>query len=245
MSRSFLLSMAVCAVLSSPARARAESPSDAQVRSEVEKRLAERDLDAVQVEVKNHAVLLSGSVPNSWQETRAIAVVQDVDGVDAVVSDVDVQATTVDDVTLAHDVAGRLAAYPSYETFDAVTVSVQDGVVTLDGRVTQAYKAAALMERASTVPGVRRVVDQIRVPTVAPSRSDAGLRQSIAAALYADPAFARYAAGSYRPVHVVVDDGRVRLVGVVPSLRERQRAEAIALSVPGATAVFNELTIER
>src|SRR5689334_21355788 len=33
--------------------------ADSRVRAEIEKRLSDRDLDAVRVEVKNHAVLLS------------------------------------------------------------------------------------------------------------------------------------------------------------------------------------------
>jgi len=244
MFRSFVPVLAVAALVVDPfALFAAESvSSDEEIRTKVERKLADKDLDEVQVQVKNRAVILHGTVPNAWVAKRAIDVARDVDEADAVVSDMVVVGSTTDDDTLAREVAERLGRYASYDVFDAAGVSVKDGVATLTGRVTSDYKRRDLEEAAARVPGVHSVVNRIQLLT--PSPMDDALRIRVAEALYRDPVFTHYTAGGRPPIHVVVDHGHVRLVGTVSTELERRKAEAIVRSMPGAFTVTSELQVD-
>ena len=51
-------------------------------------------------------------------------------------------------------------------------------------------------------------------------------------------------AGDY-PIHIVVEQGRVTLLGVVDSDSDKTQAGMLARGVPGSFGLENELTIER
>jgi osmotically-inducible protein OsmY len=223
-------------------RADDAAASDDEIRAKVEKKLADKEVDNVEVQVKNHAVILNGTVPSAWAAQRAVQAARDVDEADAVVSQLKIAATTSDDSTLGREVAGRLSGYASYDVFDAVTLSIKDGVVTLTGTVANDYKRRELAEMAAKVPGVRDVVNRIELMSLGPM--DDNLRVRVADAIYREAVFSRYAAGGRPPIHVIVDHGRVKLIGMVASDLERQKADAIARSVPGSFSVDNQLEVE-
>lgn len=116
------------------------------------------------------------------------------------------------------------------------------GVVTLTGRVTMPYKADALVELASRVIGVQEVQNQIG--TLPVSMMDDQLRYTIARRIYGDPLFWNYAIQVSPPIHIVVENGRVTLTGVVQSEVERRKAEVVARSTFGVFSVENTLRLE-
>src|SRR3954464_14707062 len=92
-----------------------------------------------------------------------------------------------------HDISNTVTHYTHFTIFDDVSAQVNDGVVTLTGKVTQPYKRDDIMKRVADVDGVVEVRDNIEVLPV--SSSDDQLRYRIARAIYGNPNFWNYAIG--------------------------------------------------
>jgi hyperosmotically inducible protein len=139
---------------------------------------------------------------------------------------------------ILNDVASQVRQYTRFTVFDDVRASVQDGVVTLSGKVTMPYKKDDIAERVARVSGVMAVKNDISVLPVSPFDDD--LRYRIARAIYGNQAFWHYASMANPPIHIVVENGRVTLSGVVNSNVERMLARSLATTY-GAFSVKNEL----
>ena len=137
-----------------------------------------------------------------------------------------------------NDVSRQVQRYVYFTIFDDVSASIDQGVVTLKGKVTMPFKADDIAKRVEKVEGVTRVDNQIEVLPV--SIYDDELRYDIARAIYGNPSFWQYAAMANPPIHIIVERGRVRLTGVVNSNVERMLARSIATSF-GAFDVANDL----
>ena len=131
--------------------------------------------------------------------------------------------------------------YPHFTIFDSVNMQVDNGVVTLTGKVTMPYKRTDIERRVSRIAGIREVHNQIEVLPV--SQFDDDLRYLIARAIYNNPSFANYGSMVNPPIHIIVDRGRVTLEGVVNSNVDRMLARSIATSF-NAFEVKNELKTE-
>lgn len=136
------------------------------------------------------------------------------------------------------DVSSQVNRYTNFTVFDDVAASVNEGVVTLTGRVTMPYKRQDLERRVARITGVRQVENKIEVLPV--SQFDDELRYRIARAIYGNPTFWHYGAMANPPIHIVVERGRVTLSGVVNSNVERALARSLATGF-GEFAVKNEL----
>jgi hyperosmotically inducible protein len=145
------------------------------------------------------------------------------------------------DHQILKDAAQRVLRYPRFTIFDDVSASVDDGVVTLSGKVTMPFKRQDIEARVAAVAGVRKVINHIDVLSV--SQFDDELRYKVARAIYGHPSFWHYAAMANPPIHIVVDRGRVTLTGVVLSDVERMLAKSLATSL-GALSVHSELRTE-
>jgi len=137
-----------------------------------------------------------------------------------------------------NDVSRQVQRYVYFTIFDDVNASIDQGVVTLTGKVTMPFKAKEIARRVENVEGVSKVVNKIEVLPV--SIYDDELRYEIARAIYGNPSFWHYAAMANPPIHIIVDRGRVTLTGVVNSNVERMLARSIATSF-GAFDVKNDL----
>jgi len=71
------------------------------------------------------------------------------------------------------------------------------------------------------VTGVQKINNQIK--TLPVSISDDQLRYTVARQIYGDPMFWNYAIQVNPPIHIVVENGRVTLTGVVASEVERRK----------------------
>lgn len=74
----------------------------------------------------------------------------------------EVEPETLDDATIEHRVLGD--AFPAVGvSADEIEVTVDDGVVSLQGSVDGSERADALVQRVAEMPGVRDVAAMIRV----------------------------------------------------------------------------------
>lgn len=142
------------------------------------------------------------------------------------------------DVQLAGEVSRQVLQYAQFTIFDDVSGQVEHGVVTLTGKVTMPYKKTDIGRRVASIDGVREVRNGIDVLPV--SGFDDELRYRIARAIYGNPSFWNYAAMSNPPIHVIVENGRVTLTGVVNSHVERMLARSLATGF-GELSVTNQL----
>jgi len=142
------------------------------------------------------------------------------------------------DFQILKDVAGTVDHYVRYTVFDDVNIVVDQGVVTLTGKVTMPFKREDIERRAAKVAGVAGVRNRIDVLPV--SIYDDELRYRIARAIYGNPNFWQYASMSNPPIHIVVERGHVTLTGVVTSDVDRMLARSLAMPF-GAFSVSNKL----
>lgn len=130
------------------------------------------------------------------------------------------------DARLHAEITRSLRTYARLTIFDDVDAQVQDGRVTLTGKVTMAVKKHEVVSRVRTVDGVRELHDEIGI--LPASAEDEALRTRVARAIYGSPAFHRYAALPHPPIHILVEYGRVTLTGVVASDVDRALAQSLA-----------------
>jgi hyperosmotically inducible periplasmic protein len=127
-------------------------------------------------------------------------------------------------------------------TFNAISVSVGDGVVTLGGHAYGPADKASAMSVVSYFPGVRDVVDEIEVNPV--SSMDDRIRIETGRAVYGSTALNKYALDPGKPIRISVQHGYVTLYGVVNSKADRDMAFMRANGVPGVFKVTNQLHVE-
>jgi hyperosmotically inducible protein len=142
------------------------------------------------------------------------------------------------DFQIFQDVSKQVLRYPQFTIFDSISAEVVDGVVTLNGKVTMPYKRNDIERRIAEVSGVKQVHNAITVLPV--SLFDDDLRFQIARALYGNSNFWRYGSMVNPPIHIIVENGRVTLEGVVNSNIDRMLARSIASS-SNAFEVTNNL----
>lgn len=223
--------------------ARSQQPvPDEQIQTLVEHKLREAGIleGNVSASVKNGDVFLSGMVPHVWAKQKAIELALEAPGVQAVESELTI-ASAESDEDLAESISDRILRYAFFTVFDDVNLSVKNGVVTLTGRVTMPYKADQIGEMVARILGVQELVNEIE--TLPVSQGDTRLRAAISRAIYGDPMFYEYAFRTNPPIHIIVENGRVTLTGVVRSEVERRRAASIARSTFGVFSVENKLEL--
>jgi hyperosmotically inducible protein len=154
------------------------------------------------------------------------------------ISTVNAAAQQVPDVQIAREVGRQINRYPQFSVFDDVNGTVDNGVVTLTGKVTMPFKKNDIAKRAGQVMGVREVLNRIDVLPV--STWDDELRVRIARAIYGNSAFWQYGAMANPPIHIIVENGHVTLTGVVNSNVDRMLARSLAVGF-GEFSVTNEL----
>ncbi len=143
---------------------------------------------------------------------------------------------------LAREVRHELLTLPYYSVFDWLEFEVQPGgVVVLRGQVTTPPDTKSAAEAAAKdVEGVTRVINNIEVLPLSPN--DQRLREALYRAVYSGPLF-RYQVGSLQSIHIIVDNGRATLKGMVNSEGDKTLAYTQARTVPGLFEVNNELHI--
>jgi hyperosmotically inducible periplasmic protein len=142
------------------------------------------------------------------------------------------------DDEIFRDVSATVLAYTRFTIFDDVSAAIGDGVVRLEGKVTMPFKRDDIERRVASVVGVRRVENRIEVLPV--SIFDERLRFAVARAIYGNSSFWQYASMANPPIHIIVEDGRITLTGVVANEVERMLARSLATSF-NAFSVTNEL----
>lgn len=172
------------------------------------------------------------------------------------------QSVTEDETV--RSVRRMLERLPYYGVFDFIVFSVNRGTVTLAGYSFDGRLKADAEMAVKRARGVDEVANKIDVlPT---SQNDDRIRWATFYRIYTDDFLSRYAPGGLYgvlqelrderhfpgmqpvgryPIHIIVKNGRIMLLGVVDNATDRQLAEVRAREVTGVFEVENSLTVVR
>lgn len=226
-----------------PSTAFADQATDQQIQKDVEKLLqSKKEFQGVTATTEDQIVTLNGSVNLYIDRENLERRVKRVKKVDGIRNHVVINSNVPDDKL--RDTLGDKLAYDRVGygiAFNAITLDVKDGVVTLGGNVHDYPSRDSAVALAETTPGVKDVIDNIEV---APnSLFDDDLRLKLYRAIYRYPTLQRYAINPAKPIRIVVDNGHVTLYGVVDTPLDKQIAGNQANTVPGVFSVDNQLIV--
>ena len=145
---------------------------------------------------------------------------------------------------ITKEVRHELVMLPFYGVFDNLAYKVDpDGTVTLLGQVSRPTLKSDAENVVKHIEGVQRVVNNIEV--LPPSPMDDQIRMAEYRAIYGDPALStRYGYRSIPSIHIIVENGRVTLEGVVANEADKNLVGIRANSVPNVFSVTNDLEVE-
>jgi hyperosmotically inducible periplasmic protein len=216
---------------------------DSGIAGQVQSKLNKSQFKNVKVSVENGIATLTGTVDLYEYKADAAKRASRAKGVTAVRNEIEVASANTDDQGLESKLRDRLAydrvGYGN--VFNAITVSVQDGVVTVGGHARTYVDRDSALALVSTTPGVKDVVNDIEVdPT---SIMDDQTRIAVARAIYGYPSLQRYAIDPERPIRISVQNGHVELYGTVDSQSDKETAYLRANGVPGVFSVKSYLQV--
>jgi hyperosmotically inducible protein len=144
---------------------------------------------------------------------------------------------------LNKEVHHALAMIPQFTVFDDVSYRIDGGSVTLYGEVRNAVIKDEAQAALKHIEGVEQVVNHIEILPV--SFNDDQIRRQVARAVFADPRLSMYAIQPVPPIHIIVKNGHVDLVGLVRTQTDKDSAFIRANGVPGVFSVENRLQVEK
>ena len=222
-----------------PAQAQASNPA----ASDATGRLNKKQYKNVTVTVDNGIATLSGTVDLYEYKVDADKTMHKAKGVTAVRNMIEVAGPTVSDSVLQAKLGEKLAydrvGYGN--AFNAITLSVQNGAVTLGGHARTDVDKDSALALVSTYPGVKDVVGEINVDPV--SIMDDRTRMEVARAVYGFPTLSKYSVDPAKPIRISVQNGNVELYGTVDTQSDKEVAYMRANGVPGVFSVKNYLQV--
>ena len=212
--------------------------------SDVQGKLNKSQFKDVKVSVDSNGIATLTGTVNLYEYKRDAANrVRKAKNVTAVRNDVQVAGPSTSDEELKKKLGEKLTydrvGYGN--AFNAISLNVENGVVTLGGHARTDVDKDSAVALVSTYPGVKDVVDDIEVdPT---SIMDDQTRLAIARAVYGYPSLNKYSIDPAKPIRISVQNGHVELYGVVDSKADKDAAYLRANSVPGVFSVKNYLQV--
>jgi osmotically-inducible protein OsmY len=220
---------------------------DATIQTSVTKKLDDNQkFHNVQSAVEDGIVTLTGTVDLYQDKLDAAKSAKRQKNVQGVRNLIEVAGPAVSDAQLHEELSkklyyDRVGWYDS--AFNYYTLSVKDGVATIGGQTYNEVGRDSALAMAYRMPGVKDVVNEIKVSPV--STFDDSLRRRTVRALYGDSALGKYAVDPARPIRIIIDGGHVALYGEVISPMDKQIAGMRVGQIPGVFSVENNLVVEK
>ncbi len=191
----------------------------------------------ISVDVKNGLVTLSGFVNSYGEKVLAERAVKKVNGVRAVLEEIEVKILGLNKRT-DQDIAAMALNNLKWNTQvpeDKIKMKIEDGWVTLEGKVEWNYQKEATVNAIRTLAGIRGITNRIQVEVKLEPQSIKGKIKS---------ALERSASLDAEHIHVLVDGRKVILNGAVQSWAEKKQAKEAAWAAPGVTAVEDNIEVK-
>ena len=229
-----LLGIAACATAAA---------SDAELTRNIQRQLSNLDYGSRRpvVAVTDSVVTISGTVASLWLKEETINRSLKVPGIASLVSELMITKPESDE-KLAAEVSNRIQQYDLFTVYDDIQGSVRNGSVRLTGAVTEDKKLSDIVERIAKVKGVQAIDNKVIV--LPANQSDDQIRVAIANAIYRDESFRNYSMAN-PPIHVIVNNGRVTLTGIVRGEIEKRKALEAARFVNGVLSVDDRVRLAK
>jgi osmotically-inducible protein OsmY len=144
---------------------------------------------------------------------------------------------------ISDEVRHQLLLLSNYGIFDWIECDINtDRSATLRGEVTRPTLKSDAENALRKIEGIPRIDNQIEVLPISPADDQIRIAVYRAIFRYEGPLF-RYATQSIPPIHIIVNNGRVTLKGVVATDVDSQQAKMAANGVSGVFEVKNELRV--
>jgi|GEM_PF-690895 len=143
---------------------------------------------------------------------------------------------------LERQIRKEIVTLPFYSLWDHIEYRVSpQGEVQLMGKVYRPSMKKSVERVVENVEGVTSVANNIDIlPT---SSMDDDIRQALYYTIYGHPALQRYQLRAVPPIHLIVENGKVTLEGVVANEMDKNIAGIQANSVNGVFSVENNLRV--
>jgi len=220
--------------------------TDSQVVAEIQDHLYHARIykqGDVRVSLENGVATLTGTVDNLGAKLDAERAARKAHGVTQVVDQITVRAEDATPRQMAEQARKEIVTYPFYTIFDNVELKADGNKLIVSGQVRQPFKKDDIGRLLAHVKGVAELENDLEVlPT---SNYDDQLRHALARAIYGDPYFIHYGNQALPPIHIIVKNGNVTLVGVVNNEVDRAKAENDARFAATFFSLTNDLRVER
>jgi osmotically-inducible protein OsmY len=214
--------------------------TDEEIASALKSRLAmdgRIDSSMIVVSVEQGRATLSGLVKTLEEKNLADVIVSSTVGVRAVMNNIVVTPVVTKDGAIKRGVEGAFRSVPALQG-SKLTVSVNKGVVKLEGAVEKPLGRQVAQRAAESVPGVVAVVNMLKVAGV--PRPDREIEKDVVMYLQWSP-LVRLDAFEY-----TVQNGIVKLKGTVDHLAHRFALEKDLEKIQGVVGVdVSEVTVKR
>ena len=189
------------------------------------------------VAVKDGVVSLSGFVDTYYKKIKTEDAVKKVSGVKALAESLQVGVSPFykkSDSDIAEMVLSMLKQHTSIPD-ENILVKIEDGIVTLEGRVDWNYQRKLAEQALEGLAGIRGIVNNLVIKSVATSEN---IKKRINAA------FHRQATLDASRLTVETIGTKAILKGTVRSFAEKEEAESAAWTSPGILNIDNRITVE-
>ena len=239
-----ILFLFICLIISanlSFAQDNGQTVSPSNVKIFVQYRLIQAHLlqnDNIQVEVSGNKIILTGTVSTINDKNQAEKETQSVDENYLVVNNLKVESPNISDSLLTKTIMDKMQLNFFYTIFDWLSVSSDNGNVTLKGWVHLPWLKKQYQTEIEKIPGVKSVKNELK-NTFGPG--EIGYRA--ARLIYNDPMFYGMQYFANPPIHIIVNNGKVILEGDVNSQALSSWAANIVRFRTDAFSVENNLQI--
>jgi hyperosmotically inducible periplasmic protein len=153
------------------------------------------------------------------------------------------EASKESEARIVREVGHELRSLSNYGIFDNLTYQVRGYDVILSGVVTRPALKTAAEKAVKSIEGVEKLQNQIEVLPL--SAQDDRIRLAAYQAIYGNPALSRYGLNALLPIHIIVKNGDLELVGPVATELDRNLAGVQVNSIAGVHSVKNSLAITK
>lgn len=185
----------------------------------------------------NGTIYLGGTTQLFGSRYKAEEEAREVKGVTNVKNEIVVTGQRSSDLEIEAEAIRRIRRHLRGSPFDLISLEVRNGFVTMTGNVRDQSLVRDGLESVIWIPGVRGVDNQIEYASIA--AGDERLRQAIFRRIQRE--FPQYFVGADPSVLILVNSGRVRLVGYVDTNPTIQKIGSTVRSMPGVLSVDNQL----
>ena len=210
------------------------------VARRVEKEIRENkkiQIEGLKVLHDNSSIYLEGVTDAFGSRYLAEKEALKVKGVKNVLNEIAVKSSDVSDTEIEANAIAKIRSHLKGSPFDLVSIKVNNGFVTLTGNVRDQSLVSDAMESVMWIHGVRGVENKIDYASIA--AGDERLRRAIFARLNRE--FPQYFIGRDPSIIILVNSGRIELVGYVESNVTREKIGSIVRSFNGVLDVINNL----